>query len=120
MKNTIRLANIKDIVELARQIKDNWALCQLFEGERRAFEAEYLVAETVHACKFNHATHGEAFSWLGENAQSRQGGGLMDNSTAYDMLLREKYLVEEIRDGKPILFMTQKLIDLLKEYLRKP
>lgn len=69
MTNTIRLAKIEDIIELARQIKDNWALCELFDGKRRAFEAEYLVAETVHACKFNHATHGEAFSWLGENVQ---------------------------------------------------
>lgn len=75
-----------------------------------------MVAETVHACNFNHVTYGEAFSWVGDNVHS---SGLMDNTTAYDMLLREEYLVEEKRDGKPILRMTQKLVDLLWGHLRE-
>ncbi len=111
-----KLAKIEDIKRLAAKIEDNWSLCQLFEGTSRASEAEYMVARTVHACALNEKEHGEAFSWVGDNVRSSQGNGIVDNTTAYDMLLREEYLIEEKRDGKPILRMSQKLVNFLDEF----
>lgn len=46
-------AKFADIERLAGRVKDNWALCQLFEGTRRASEAEMMVAQTLHAAVIN-------------------------------------------------------------------
>ncbi len=115
----IEKARIEDIQDLAERIPDNWALCELFKGTRRASEAEYMVAGTVHACVLNHKKHGTPFSWVDPSVHSRAGNGLQDNETAYRMLVDKDYFVEEERDGKPILRMTQKLVDLLKGHLAK-
>lgn len=116
----VALAKNEDVTDLAARIKDNCTLCQLFEGKRRASEAEYMVATTVHACQFNLDTEGEAFSWLDPSCEAdRAGGGLVDNATAFDMLVNEAYVVKEERDGKPILRMTQKLVDVLRGHLAK-
>ena len=116
---TIELAKDADVVDLATRIKDDWTLCQLFEGTRRAKEAEYMVATTVHACNINLREHGEAFSWVDPSVHSWSGGGLADNATAFEMLLKKGYLIEDERDGKPILRMSQKLVDVLRGHLAK-
>jgi hypothetical protein len=113
------LAKNADVLDLAARIKDNWTLCQLFEGKRRASEAEYMVATTVHACKINLEKHGEAFSWVDPSVHSSGGGGIVDNGTAYAMLVNEGYYLEDERDGKPILRMSQKLVDVLRGHLAR-
>lgn len=115
----VELAKDADIIDLAARIKDNWRLCQLFEGTRRAAEAEYMVATTVHACKVNLDNHGEAFSWVDPSVHGWSGGGLADNATAFEMLLKKGYLIEGERDGKPVLRMSQRLVDLLRGHLAK-
>lgn len=119
MSTTVALAKTEDIVDLAARIKDNWTLCELFEGTPRAREAEYMVATTVPACKINLDNEGEAFSWVDPSCHVRSGGGLADNPTAFAMLVREAYVVEDERDGKPILRMTQKLVDVLNGHLAR-
>lgn len=106
-------ATIEDIKRLAVLIEDNWSLCELFAGTRRAAEAEMMVAQTVHACVTNHAKRGEAFSFRGNGVSSYGGGGLVDNGTAYGMLVGRGYFTEEEHDGKVVIFVTQKLIDHL-------
>lgn len=117
-KMTVALAKNEDVIDLAARIKDG-DLCKLFEGTRRASEAEYMVATTVYACKINLDKHGEAFSWVDPNVHECSGNGLCDNATAFAMLIGEVYVIEEKRDGKPILRMTQKLVDLLKGHLAR-
>ena len=112
-------ARIEDIKRLRKKIKDNWALCQLFEGHHKAFEAEYMVAETVHACVMNHKEHDEAFSFRGGGIRSTGSGGLVDNRTAYDRLIDQKYFIEGEHDGKVVIFMTQKLVDYLDEFFER-
>ena len=112
-------AKIEDIQDLVAKIPDSWALCQLVEGTSQAFEAEYMVAETLHACAINHKTHGIAFSWRGDGVQSARQSDGTNNGSAYAMLLDRKYFVEENRDDKVIIVITQKLVDLLREYLAK-
>ena len=119
LKRTVALATNEDVIDLAARIADNWTLCQLFEGTHRASEAEYMVATTVHACKINLDKEGEAFSWVHPSVHVRSGNGLADNPTAFAMLIREAYVVEDERDGKPILRMTQKLVDVLRGHLAK-
>lgn len=112
-------AKVEDIIDLASKIPDNWALCQLFEGTPRACEAETMVAQTLHACVLNHKKHGTAFSWRGDGVQTPRQKCGTDNATAYGMLLNRKYFVEEGRDNKVIIIMTQKLVDLLRGHLAK-
>ncbi len=114
----IEKAKIEDILDLADKVSDNWSLCHLFEGTPRAFEAEMMVAQTLHACKLNHKSYGVAFSWRG-NVEHSGGGGLVDNGIAYGMLLEREYFVEEEREGRTIILMTQRLVDLLKGHLAK-
>ena len=115
----VKLAQIKDIKRLIKKIPNDWALCQLFEGTRRAAEAEMMVAQTIHACGLNLKEHGEAFSWRGDGVFSSGHGGLVDNGTAYGMLVDREYFVEEERDGKTIIRMTQRLIHLLDGHFAK-
>ncbi|KKL70044.1 hypothetical protein LCGC14_2108840 [marine sediment metagenome] len=119
MTTTVELAQIEDIRTLAERIPDNWALCELFAHKRRATEAEFMVAQTLHACRLNAKEYSVAFSWKGDGVESRGGGGLVDNATAYGYLLSDGYFVEDERDGKTIIYMTQKLVDLIKRHLAK-
>ncbi len=82
-----KLAKIEDIKRLSKQIIDNWSLCELFKGTRRASEAEMMVAQTFHAAVINHAEHGKPFSFKGEGIEGYGGGGLVDNCTAYRIYL---------------------------------
>ncbi len=108
------LAKFEDIEWLRKQVPDNWALCQLFEGTRCACEAETMVAQTIHAATRNQRDHGEPYSVKGKGlARGRQRCGT-DNATAYHMLLNEGYFVEDPRKDETVIFMTQKLIDLLR------
>jgi hypothetical protein len=51
---------IERILPLAEKVKDNWSLCEFFaDMGNRASEKEYMVAETIHACKINYAQHTE-------------------------------------------------------------
>ena len=109
-------AQFKDIKRLAKLAPDNWALCKLFAGTSRACEAEVMVAQTLQACVSNHKEHGVAFSWRGEGIRSRGGGGLVDNATAYDMLLGREYFVEEKRGRKTIIIITQLIVNYLDKY----
>lgn len=111
-----RKASLPDIERLAGRIKDNWSLCQLFEGTRRASEAEMMVAQTIHAAIVNQKKHGEPFSFRGDGVFGGGGGGLVDNATAYGMLLDRAYFVEETRGDKTVIFITQKLLDFIDGY----
>ena len=110
MATTITVkATIEDIQDLA-----HISLFSLFDGQRRAAEAEAMVAQTLRASITNHKCHGVAFSWRGDDIRRRS-----DNATAYDMLLNRKYFIEEQREGKTVIIVTQKLIDLLRGHLAK-
>lgn len=102
----MRHAKAEDVTRLARSIKDNWTLCE-FLGK---CEAEYMVAETIHAAAKNMTEHGEPFSF--------RGGGI-DNNAGYSLLLRRELIVEGKRLGRPVIFPTQKLIDELDRFLAK-
>lgn len=115
----ISKAKIEDIQDLATKIPDNCALRQLFEGTPRACEAETMVVQTLHACVLNHKKHGIAFSWRGDGVRMPKQRCGTDNGTAYGMLLNREYFVEEGRDNKVIIIMTQKLVDLLRGHLAK-
>ncbi len=106
-------AKIEDIEQLAGRIKDNWSLCKLFEGTKRAAEAEMLVAQTIHACVINYKKHGEAFSFRGEGVFRCCGDGLWDNRTAYGMLIDRGFFVEGEHVGRVVIHVTQKLSDYL-------
>ena len=110
-------AKFEDIERLAKQAPDNWALCELFAGTRRATEAEVMVAQTLQACVLNHKEHGKAFSWREDGVFGC--GGLIDNATAYGMLLEREYFVEEERDGKTIIIITQLLVNYLDKYFAR-
>lgn len=110
------LAEIEDIQRLAKQIKDNWSLCELFDDTPRALEAEMMVAQTIHACVINHQKLGEAFSFRERRVYSRGCGGLENNASAYRMLLNRGYFVKNQRRGKPVIFVTKKLINLLDHH----
>ncbi len=103
-------ASTEDVQELAAAVPDNWALCQLFEGRRRACEAEYMVAETIHASRINAEAHGRPFSFKGDGVHSVSGAGLADNGTAYAWLVDDGYFVEDEHEGRPIICMTSKLV----------
>jgi len=112
-------AKIEDIRRLAKRIEDNWSLCNLFDGTPNAFEAEMMVAQTVHASVTNHEKRGEGFSFRGDGVFGRGGGGLVDNATAYGTLTEQGYFTEGDREGKPVIFITQKLVDYLDAFFAK-
>ena len=119
-------AAVADVIRLAGRIKDNWSLCQLFEGQRRACEAEMMVAQTIHAAATNaQGDPAEPFSWKDPNVNYTGGGGLVDNATAYHMLLAKYYFVEEQRqhpdgDERTVIFPTRKLVSYLDGYFARP
>ncbi len=112
----IEIATVKDVNRLAEVIEDDWSLCKLFDGRKRAKEAEVMVAQTIHAARMNASTDGEPFSYKGKGLNNCSGGGIVDNATAYAMLINEEFLVENERKNKTVIFPTQKLIELLDEF----
>lgn len=109
-------AKIGDIQRLAKRVG---SLSSLFSGTRRAAEAEVMVAQTFRASVVNHREHGEAFSFRGKEVFSVGHGGLVDNATAYGMLTGRGYFVEEGRDGRVAIFVTQKLVEYLDAYFAR-
>lgn len=120
-KTDVELASVEDVNRLAELIKDNWSLCQLFEGHRRACEAETMVAQTIHAARINAKKHGEPFSFKGDGVHGSSGGGLVDNGTAYAWLVGEEFFVESghAKLGREVIFPTKKLIDRLDAFLAR-
>ncbi len=116
MSTYVVKAEIGYIERLASKVKDNWSLCNLFDGTRNACEAEVMVTQTIHACVLNHKKLGKAFSFRGDGVFGGAGGELIDNGTAYGMLLERKFFVEEEHDDKVVIVVTQKLIDYLDNY----
>ena len=114
---TTESASITDIKRLALLIENNWSLCELFDGTRRAAEAEMMVTQTIHACVTNHAKQGRAFSFRGDGVFSV--GGLVDNGTAYGMLVERGYFTEGEHDGRAVIFVTQRLVDFLDKFFAK-
>lgn len=114
---TIELASIEDVSRLAERIDDSWTLCQLFEGHRRACEAETMVAQTIHGARINAKEHGEPFSFKGDGVNSSGGAGLVDNRTAYGWLIGEGFFIEDKRQGRAVIFPTKKLIARLDGFL---
>lgn len=112
----IEKAQLEDILRLKARIKDNWSLCQLFEGTPAAAEAEAMVAQTFRAAVISQEKWGEPFSFRGAGVSACHGGGLADNRSAYDMLLDKGYFVEEQREGKTVIFITQKLVEFLDAF----
>lgn len=109
---------IERILPLTEKIKDNWSLCEFFaDMGSRASEKEYMVAETIHACKINHAQHGECFSFKGKLQNS--GNGLVDNTTAYGWLVGNGYFKEETRESRPVIIPTPKLLDRLEWFFKQ-
>ena len=109
-------ASIEDVNLLAGRIKDNWSLCQLFEGRRRACEAEMMVAQTIHAAKLNAKEHGKPFSFRGAGVFCWSGAGLVDNASAYAMLCEEEFFIEDKHDGRTVIFPTKKLVKYLNDF----
>lgn len=90
MKNHERLND--RIVSLANRIANNWTLCE-FAGKT---EAEFMVAQTIHAAKINLDQRGHACSFQGVGCHSYGGGGLVDNGTGYGILLSRGWIQEEL------------------------
>ncbi len=109
-------ATLEGIERIAKKIKDSWSLCELFAGTKRAYEAETMVVQTFLAAIQNQKKHGEPFSFRGKGVHSTSGGGIVDNATAYNMLLDRGYFVEESHKGKVVIFITQGLIDFVDGY----
>ncbi len=110
-------ANIEDIKRLALRIKDPWALCELFADIPCACEAEHMVCQTIHACVINQKAHGTAFSFQGTGLKSPRQQDGTNNGFAYQTLLDNEYLTEGEHDGKPVIFMTDKLVRKLEGFL---
>ena len=72
-----------------------------------------MVAQTIHACHINQQKHGELFSWKGDGVHGANGAGLVDNGTAYAMLVDKGYFTEDVREGRTIIRVTPKLVSLL-------
>lgn len=96
-------------------IKDDWTLAGMFPKH----EQNDLVAQTIHACKINAENHGEPFSFLAmDSCWGIQGGGIANYGGSLHMLIEDGTFVEDKWDDKPILRVTQKLIDRLKAFLK--
>lgn len=118
-KKAIEVAAFDDIKRLAGRIKDNWALCQLFEGTRCASEGEMMVAQTLHASVINHDKHGQAFSFRGAGVRAPRQCDGTNNGFAYQTLLEREYFIESEFEGKPTIVMTDKLVKVLDGFLAK-
>ncbi len=67
----------------------------------------------------NTKEHGEPFSFRGAGVRSSSGNGLVDNNAGYQLLLDQGLVVEDEREGRPVMFPTQKLVDRLDKFLSK-
>lgn len=110
---TMELATIEDVTRIKAKVKDEWSLCQFFEGRRRALEAERIVLQTIHAAAINFKIQGEPFLFQDDCPHGQGGGFIVANDYAYDWLLSDGFFVEDERDGKVVIFMTKKLIERL-------
>jgi len=106
----------KDLLAVvAKVVKDNWSLC----GSRwNNCEAEYLAAETIHACHLNATKHEDAFSWLGMGAREVHGNGLINNGMGLERLIRDKSIVQEDYNGPLSAPRTTLTIDGKPQILR--
>lgn len=114
-----QLATIEDLRRLAKKVPDNWHLCELFNGTRCATEAEVMVAQTIQACVHNYDEYNTPFSFRGDGVFSYGGGGLVNNGSAYHMLLNREYFVERQRKERVIILVTKNLVDLLDVYFKE-
>lgn len=104
-------ATIEDIKRIAPKIKDSSSLCG-FLGKT---EKEYMVAETIHACKLNHKNHGQCFSFDKVKYETR----LAQNLSSLDALIEDGLLVQGKFKGKKTLIPTKLLIGMLDAYFAK-
>lgn len=114
MSTTLELAKIEDIKELVGR---SW--CGLFEGTGCACEAETMVQQTLAAAVTNQRERGKPFSIKGKGVERTRAKCGTDSGTAYHMLLDKDYFVEDEHEGDTVIFMTQKLVDLLRGHLAK-
>ena len=91
-------------------------LCK--ERGNRASEKEYLIAETIHACRNNLKEYGEAFSFDAVTNMSPQNGGIIDNGTAYNYLFNDGYFTHGKFKERNTIIPTEKLLDELEEFLK--
>lgn len=71
---------------VAENVTSNWDLCN---SKWQNCECEVIVAQTIRASATNLENHGEAFSWLNENAKrGRQVCGT-DNASALQRLVND-------------------------------
>jgi hypothetical protein len=106
-----------DLVAVAARVVDNWTLCMLFDGTGRAAEKECMVAQTLRAAANNLKEHGLPFSFRGDNVFSVHGNGLADNATAYGYLAANDYFAESMHEGRPVIYPTRKLLDMVVRHL---
>lgn len=113
---------VSDLRRIAAAIKNPpWDLCQFCEGQSRASEREYMICETVFAAIKNlEGEPKEPFSWIGANAKTNHYGRHAMNGEAFEGLLEQRYIVEEERDGKPVMFLTRLALELLLRHLKLP
>lgn len=88
---------MNDLLKLvAEKVKSNWDLCN---SKWQNCESEVLVAQTIHACAFNLEKHGDAFSWLNENATRGMQVCGTNNAWALEGLVKEGSIVICDYDG---------------------
>ena len=112
-------ATTEDVNRLAAVIKDDWTLCELFDGLPRAKEAEYMVAETIRAARINAEKHGKPFSFVGAGVQAVHGSGLLDNRTAFGWLVDDGFFALDKHEGREVIFPTKKLIKCLDAFFAR-
>jgi hypothetical protein len=109
-------ATVADVTRLKAQI-DKRSLCHLFPNRRRGAETEAMVAQTISAAVINaNGDPGEPLSWRGKGVFSSSGNGIVDNATAYGMLVSQGYFIEEQRQNQTAIFPSKKLVQHLDNY----
>jgi hypothetical protein len=113
--NSIKIAEIEDVLKMKDQIKDNWSLANFYGN----CESELMVAQTIHACCLNYEQHGQVFSFKSPNVNAIHNGGLVDNFRGYKMLVDDGMFIEGTFEDRPVIYPTQALIDQLSIYFDK-
>ena len=106
-------AKLVDIQRMKDQIKDIWPLYGLFDGTPDTREAECMVDQVFYETLRNQEIYGQAFSSKPPGIHPLVGGGVESNASAYSMLIARKYFIEEDRDHRTVIFITQRLVDLV-------
>lgn len=121
--------------DICARVPDNWALCELGRSlnmTKNAFEAEMLIAQTIHAAMLNRETNGVPYSFRAGPIMD-DWSGLNNSGTAYGFLLNNGFFVEEQldlsevkkppknviadRDGKyTVIYITNKLLIELETF----